>query len=390
MNLRKKYKQFKKRADKAAHERALKMHPTAYALFRKLPLSNKKVFFESMSNRSFNDNPKAIYEELARRDLGYKLIWALKKKNVDVGPAGTVAPFPSFRYWYHLATARWIVSNMNQYKVVKRKGQIMVQTMHGIPLKHMGLTVAKRQVRIAEQKRLSQEYWDYFVSPCRYMTDIVRGESYLFEGEVLEVGYPRNDFIVNNADNDDIRAKVREELGVPDGKKIILYAPTWRTKKRFDLKLDLERCREALGDDWVIVLRAHYLESKYVKKKIYDDFVINGHAYANANELAIAADALITDYSSIMFDFALLERPIVLFCWDYERYVERSRGTYFDLRDDYPTLIAETTEEVLSKLGDPDSVMSEVRAMKARFGEFDDGHASERTVDALWGSGKRP
>lgn len=383
-NVKENIEAFKKERQKKWREWAKPRYPRAYEMFRKLPLAKRKIFFESMSTRSFNDNPKAIYEELVRRNLRYKLVWGLKDKTTDIGKGGIVVPYPSFRYYYHMATAHWIVSNMNQYQVVKRPGQIMVQTMHGIPLKHMGLKIAKRPERIAEQKRLSQEYWDYFVTPCDYLSDIVRGDSYLFRGTLIEAGYPRNDVLVNNADNAQLRDRVRKSLGIPEGKRMILYAPTWRTKKSFNLKLDLKRCKEALGDDAVIVLRAHYLESRHVKKKVYNDFVINGHTYANVNDMLLAADMLITDYSSMMFDYALLKRPIILYTWDYERYVNKSRGTYFDLKTDYPDLIAMTTEEVIEKAQHPEQLMDAVTAMNARFCQYDTGHAAATVVDTLW------
>ena len=372
----------KKKAALKKKKRALAVK--AYPAFRKLPVRKKKIFFESFSNRRFNDNPKAIYDELCRRHAPYKMIWALADASIDVGPQGKAVEHKSFGYWYHLATSKYIVSNFNQMSSVKRKGQVFVQTMHGTPLKHMGLSVTKTDWKIKRMKQMFSHDWDYFVTPSDYFCDILTGPSYRFGGTFLKVGYPRNDYLVNNKDNLALINEVRFKLDIPAGKKVILYAPTWRTKKSFDLKLDLKRLEEALSDEYVLVIRAHYLEEKYLDKSIYNDFVINGHGYKDVNEMLIAADVLITDYSSIMFDYTILMKPMILFTWDYERYVENTRGTYFDLKSEYPKLLAMTNDDVLDRFESLDEVMEDIEAFHARFNQYETGHAAQSVVDAVF------
>ena len=282
-----------------------------------------------------------------------------------------------------MATAKYLVSNYNQYRIVKRRGQIMVNTMHGVPLKHMGLSVAKKDTTKASMRRLFDS-WDYFVTPCDFLSDILRSDHFGFKGQFIQAGYPRNDVLLRECNDPDRVAKVRANLGVPAGKKVILWAPTWRTKKRFDLKLDLAAMKEALSDEYVLVLRSHYLESQFVPEDIYDDFVLNGHAYENVNEMLYAADVLITDYSSIMFDYSLLCRPMIIFAWDYDKYMGKSRGIYFDIRAEYPGLMAETTDLVIDRLAHQDEVMEEVTRFHDRFNQYDQGDAAAKVVDALW------
>ena len=359
-----------------------------YPLFCHLPLKKDKVFFESFSKRTFSDNPKAIYEELAARDAGFDCVWGLRNNKTDVGPGGRVVRQDSLAYWYHLATAKYIVCNFNQYCVRKRKGQVMVNTMHGVPLKHMGLSVAKSAATVESMKRTFAS-WDYFVTPSDYMSNILRGEHFGFTGRFIEAGYPRNDVLIAGAADTAKREQVRRALGVPQGKKMILWAPTWRTKKRFDLQLDLALLEQALGDEYVLVLRSHYLESQFVPQDIYSSFVLNGHGYDNVNEMLFAADALITDYSSIMFDYSLLQRPMVFFCWDYDEYMNEARGTYFDLRAEFPELVAHDSAGVLQRLQHQDELMPAVQRFHEKFNQYDYGDASAKVVDALWPDTRR-
>ena len=355
-----------------------------YGIFRRfLPLNKKKVLFESFSKRTFSDNPKAIYQELAARDAGYECVWSLVNAKTDVGSGGKVVRFESLRYWYHMATSKYIVSNFNQYRLRRRKGQVVTNTMHGVPLKHMGLSVAKSPNTIQNMKRTFAS-WDYFVTPCDYMSDILTGPHYGFAGEFICAGYPRNDVVIAGGKDEQMRQEVRARLGVPQGKKVILWAPTWRTKKRFDLKLDLDVMRQALGDEYVLVLRAHYLESAYVPKGVYNDFVLNGHEYENVGEMMFAADALITDYSSIMFDYSLLRRPMVFFAWDYDHYMNEARGMYFDLREEFGSLVAANTDEVIAKFKDSAALEADLARFHDKFNQYDKGDAAKKVCDKLW------
>ena len=356
----------------------------AYAEFRKLPIDEHKIFFESMSTRYYNDNPRAIYEELRDRGGNWKLVWGLKNCKTDIGNGGIVAMYNSLDYWRHIATSKYIVSNINQFQLVKRPEQVVINTMHGIPLKHMGLDAAKSAATREKMIRVFTQDWDIFVSPCDYMTDIIRSESYGFKGRVLEFGYPRADILVNNANNNQLRQTVRDMLGVPDGKKLILYAPTFRSKKKLDIPLDFAALKEALGSDYCIAFRSHYLLKKFIDPAIYNDFILDGNVVENTNDLLIGTDVLITDYSSIMFDFSLFKRPMFFYIPDWERYMKR-RGMYFDLQGEYPELCATTIDGLLALFEEANQSKSALDRFSKRFNQYETGHAAKDVVDEIWG-----
>ena len=356
----------------------------AYAEFRKLPIDENKIFFESMHTRLFNDSPRAIYEELAKQAPRWTLVWGLENDKTDIGPAGIVARHNSLEYWRHLATAKYIVSNVNQYRLVKRPGQVVINTMHGIPLKRMGLISTKDEQKIAAMRRVYEHDWDIFISPCDYLSDILRGESYNFKGQIIQVGYPRNDVLVNKANDEQTRQQVRERLGVPEGKKLILYAPTYRKKTKLHILLDFEALRARLSDEYCVAFRSHYMVTKFIDPSMFDDFILDGNVVENANDMLIGADVLITDYSSIMFDFSIMKRPIILLIPDWKRYTS-TRGTYFDLIEEYPELVALTSDDVVDMVLHPERSQGALLRFAQRFTQYETGHASRDAVEAIWG-----
>jgi CDP-glycerol glycerophosphotransferase (TagB/SpsB family) len=198
--------------------------------------------------------------------------------------------------------------------------------------------------------------------------------------EVLEYGYPRND-VYYTATADDV-ARIRRELGVPEGRTAVLYAPTHRDYQTgFETGLDLEAFCEQAGEDVVVLLRAHYFYDRGGRRS--SDRIIDVTAHRSSEDVCLAADALITDYSSIMFDYANLDRPIVVYADDWDVYRE-TRGVYFDLMETPPGVVARTPEELARVFRDGAHRGREATAaraaFRARFCQFDDGRAAERVV----------
>ncbi len=207
-----------------------------------------------------------------------------------------------------------------------------------------------------ERLQADVDRWDLLLSPNRVATPLLR-RAFRYQGEVVENGYPRND-ILSDPDRDYTRARVRRSLGIPEDKTVVLYAPTWRDDqvfveggKAFALGLDLDDFTRALGDDHVLVLRLHYMVSASVAAKEHPA-IRDVSAYPNVSELYLAADVLVTDYSSIMFDFAITGKPIVLFTYDLDDYQDRLRGFYLDLATEAPGPLLTTTEDVIAALRD--------------------------------------
>jgi CDP-glycerol glycerophosphotransferase (TagB/SpsB family) len=288
-------------------------------------------------------------------------------------------------YWKVLARAKYLVNNANfADAVVKRPGSVHLQTQHGTPLKTMGADQATYPVVAAATGSFARllarvDRWDYNLTSNRHSTEMWE-RAFPAAHETLEYGYPRND-VYCTASGEDV-ARVRKELGVPDGKKALLYAPTHRDYATgFASGLDLAEFCEAIGDEYVVLLRAHYFYDRGASRgggRIID---VTGHR--SSEDVCLAADALITDYSSIMFDYANLDRPIVVYADDWDVYRE-TRGVYFDLMECPPGRVARTPGELAALFRDggwaDESATALRAAFRERFCQFDDGRAAERVV----------
>jgi CDP-glycerol glycerophosphotransferase len=279
----------------------------------------------------------------------------------------------------------------------RRDDQTFLQTWHGTPLKKLGFD-ASEVSQIDRKFGPGWEHqvpnWQYVVSPNSFATPIMR-RAYTIEGEILETGYPRND-VFSRPDRDELEHRVRERLGLPPGARTVLYAPTFRDdlldrrgRHRLDLHLDLERLRGVLGPETVLLFRKHHYIADPVPVTA-DGFVRDVSSYPEVNELLLATDVLVTDYSSLMFDFANTGRPMLFFTYDLEDYAQRLRGFYLDFAEIAPGPLLRTSEEVAAALRDVDAVRERYAARYAafaqRFCEYDDGGAAARVVDRVFGS----
>lgn len=323
-----------------------------YPFMRLLPLDKNLVVYDSYWSSKINDNPKAMYEYLYSNYPNLKHVWFLTATNKDIdGPAIEVRK-NSLRYWYYFARAKYLIENTNfpnQYS--KRKGQIEVQTFHGTFMKTMGFDEphfknASKKVQNNFSRRNSR--WDLAVSPSSYMTDKIKS-AFNYEGEIIESGYPRNDSLNKGIDMDSID-KIKEKLKIPKNKKIILYAPTYRNKAGFDFVLNLDLLRKNLSDEFVILVRLHYFVANKIDINEFFPFAIDVSNYSEINDLYLISDCLITDYSSVMFDYGYLKRPMIFFAFDMEEYINDLRGIYLDYQTTVPGPIVQNNTELLDAL----------------------------------------
>ncbi|MEV3855411.1 CDP-glycerol glycerophosphotransferase family protein [Streptomyces sp. NPDC050095] len=352
------------------------------------PLDPNLAVFSAYWSRSVACNPAAIDAELARLAPHVRRVWTVQAEHVDQVPAGTdFVRVGSREYWSVMARATYFVNNVNfPDSVVKREGQVHVQTHHGTPLKSMGLDQHKYPASTSmDFKRLLErcDRWDYSLSSNRFSTAIWE-RVYPCSYTSLETGYPRNDVLVNATRDDVVRA--RAALGLADGVRAFLYMPTHREyQSGFTPRLDLARLADQLGPDTVLLVRGHYFYagSSELAQLQADGRIVDVSRHPKVEELYLASDCLITDYSSAMFDYANLDRPVVIYADDWETY-SVVRGTYFDLLEEPPGAVATTQEElteILSSNRWQDAAATELRArFRLRFCEFDDGRAAERTV----------
>ncbi|MDA2806044.1 bifunctional glycosyltransferase/CDP-glycerol:glycerophosphate glycerophosphotransferase [Nocardiopsis suaedae] len=360
-----------------------------------------QVYFESYSGKQYSDSPRVISEELRRRGAAAPSLWLVRDRQVRTPQELRPVPHASREYFEALATSEVIVTNAHLPRWFdKREGQRVVQTWHGSMLKRIGFDI--ENVRFASHdasyhERLAREVrqWDYLVSPSPWATPILR-RAFRFEGTVLETGYPRND-IFHSPEREETARAVRRRLGLPEGKKVVLYAPTWRDDKfyspgkyKLDLRLDMERMREALGGEHVLLVRRHPNIVDRVPGA-GDGFVRDVSAYPEVQELFLVADVLVTDYSSLMFDFANTGRPMLFYTYDLEEYRDRLRGFYFDFEEVAPGPLIKDQEGLVEAVRAADAVRLDHRdryeAFVERFCPLDDGKAAARVVDAVFGPG---
>lgn len=363
-----------------------------YAARRGEPLRDA-VLYCSFDGRQYSDSPRAVHEELVARGVELEHLWVVRDQQVALPESATPLAQWSAEWHEALARCRYIVTNTQLPAWFERaEGQYVVQTWHGTPLKRIGRDLrghasGDRAYMATLPGRADQ--WSLLVSPNRFSTPVLRG-AFGYTGEVLERGYPRND-LLHAADRAKVAASVRERLGIPEGKRVVLYAPTWRENQpkqagryALDLPLDLDAAERAIGADHVLLIRRHYLVGGTVPGS---DFVRDVTRHPDVSELLLISDVLVTDYSSLMFDFAQTGRPMLFHTYDLDHYRDTLRGFYFDFEAQAPGPLLAAGDEVIEALRDPRAATAAYADAYDRFREvfcdLDDGRAAAGVVDAM-------
>ncbi|MBQ9517462.1 MAG: CDP-glycerol glycerophosphotransferase family protein [Eubacterium sp.] len=371
-------------------------------------VDEKKVVFSSFTGRKYADSPRAIYEYMVNSDeyKDYKFVWVFTQpQNYDFLTKNrntTVVKQASKECEVAFATAKyWVLNHRVSMHRAPTDKQVFIQTWHGTPLKRLGNDIEISDNDAFTRRELVDIYvtdakkYTYFLSPSAFASEkfisAFQLKSLGKEDIIVEEGYPRNDFLMNYTAAD--VARIKAELGIPEGKKVILYAPTWRDNQfntdiggyTYKTEVDFDRLQKELGSEYVILFRAHYFVSNAFDFAKYEGFVYNVSTLDDINELYVVSDMLITDYSSVFFDYALIKRPILFFMYDFEMYKNEMRGFYIDI-DELPGPIVKTEDELLEQIGNlsKDFTYDEkYRNFNGKFNYLDDGHASERVVHRL-------
>jgi len=342
----------------------------------------------------WSDSPRAISAELARRGAPVRQVWVLDDDAAGHLPAGMerVAP-QSPEELEALASARWVVANDTlTMDWAKRPDCFYLQTWHGTPLKKNGFDVAwppssGALEHYAVELPRDVAKFDAMLSPNPFSTAVLR-RSFRFHGAMLETGYPRND-VLHGPEREAVRAQVRRALGLVDGERAVLYAPTWRDSFQHTLDaLDVDLLHRRLGEGTTLLLRAHgYTAASDLGEA--RPGVRNVTRWPDMAELHLAADVLITDYSSSMFDFAGTGKPLLFFTYDLDLYRDTIRGLNLPFAAEAPGPLLSSSEEVAAALEDLEAATAPYRARYAawiaRYCPWDDGGASARVVDAVFG-----
>ncbi|GAB3652570.1 hypothetical protein GCM10027589_10150 [Actinocorallia lasiicapitis] len=358
------------------------------------------VLYSCFNGRQYSDSTRAIHEELVRRGAPLEHLWVVGDGQVALPPSAKAVRLNGREWHEAVASSRYIVTNHRIGDWFHRHpDQTVLQTWHGTPLKKIGRDVKEvhfayapgmqKAMATAEREPRLPE-WTHLVSPNKFSTKILK-RAFKFEGEIIEAGYPRND-VLYAPDAAEIAADVRARLGIPDGKKIVLYAPTWRDDQFYgrgrykaDWRIDLDQFAEELGDDHVLVARLH---PNVVDGAPDHPSVFDAGAYPDIAELYLAADVLVSDYSSVMFDYANLRRPMIFYTYDLAHYRDKLRGFYFDFEKESPGPLVETSADLIAAIRDLPSLNDKYAAaydtFYDRFCALDDGKAAARVVDKVF------
>ena len=368
-----------------------------------LPVKKNIILFESNLGRNYTGNPRAVYEEMVRQGLDekYECVWFFENPRKKIPGKAKIVKRARFQYLYYMAVARvWLFDCRQPEFLIKRKETSYIQTWHGTPLKKLALDMEQIDSVVSssieeyhEQFRKNTSTWDYLVSQNRFSTETFR-RCFAFEDKpILEVGYPRNDILFRR-NNEKYINKLKEQYNIPKDKKVILYAPTWRDNEfyvqgcyKFVSPLDFKKAQEELGDEYVFLVKYHYLVSDKIDWSEYEGFVYSFNEKVDISRLYLIADMMITDYSSVMFDYSLLKRPMLFFAYDLENYENNLRGFYFDFLKEAPGPISKTTDQLIADIKNYDKTewASKYAAFSEKYNKADDGKASEKIVEKIKG-----
>lgn len=356
------------------------------------PLVENLVLFESFQGRNVGDNPLDIYWQLRRQRPDLEIVWAVAG---DVqAPEGARGVEWGSPQWMHLlATAKYLVNNANYpWFFRKAPGQVYLQTWHGTPLKKLGRDVPGVSLTVGYQATMEREArsWDYLIAPNQFFADVFP-KSFNFAGNTILTGYPRNDRLSKIAP--EIRQEIRERFGVTDpDEKLVMYAPTWRDYKRtaggnWDTVNYLDP-NIKLPDGFRLLFRGHHNTLDAHSNSVAGN-AIDATKHPDVTDLYIAADVLVTDFSSVMFDFSVTGKPMLFLAPDLDRY-RAERGLYLDYEAEVPGPILKTDADLIDALKHLDQInqtyQSKYQAWQSRFNSLEDGQSAERVVSIVWGN----
>ena len=375
-------------------------------------VDDKTIVFSCFNGKSYTDSPKAIYEYMLKNDKykDYKFIWLFGNEKIEQynflknNRNTKIVSKKSREYLKSYQTAKYWFFNYKIPDYIKpTKDQVFTQCWHGTPLKRLGCDLLHYDNKLNSVEDMKKRYkieaekFSYFISPSKYCTEKFTSAWNLKEigkeNIIIEKGYPRNDFLFNYTEDDVKNIKIRILGENVTDKKIILYAPTYRANQHksgvgyvYKEEVNFEKMREKLGQDYIILFRPHYFIANVFDFEKYKGFVYNASDVDDINELYIMSDILITDYSSVFFDYANLKRPLIFYMYDLEHYRDESNGFYFDVEKNLPGKIVKTDDDLIKeilRLSKEFKYDEKYKQFNEKFNYLDDGEASKRVVETV-------
>lgn len=376
--------------------------------YKKYQVNEKVILFESFMGKKYACSPKAIYEQMCQMEEyhDYAFIWAFdkpeEKKEYFTNRQTKLVKYHSKEYYKYCAMAKyWVTNSLMDIAIKKKPDQVYIQTWHGTPLKKLRCdievngSILNTKKEIIERNNADAIRFDYFISPSPFATRCFLSAFNLKKLNrshiIVEKGYPRNDFLFNYQE-EDVR-RIKKQLGIKGKKKIILYAPTFRDNEHtsgvgytYSLHLDFKKLKKNFGKEYVILFRTHYFIANAFDFSSYRDFIYNVSDYDDINELYIISDILLTDYSSVFFDFANLNRPMLFYMYDLDLYQNKLRDFYFDL-EELPGPIVQTEQDLIEEIKSIDNYWDQYRdkylAFQEKFTPFDNGNCSKKVINEI-------
>lgn len=350
-------------------------------------VNDKLILFEVYGGKSYACSPRAMYEYMlhSKKYKDYKFVWAFKPvdgHDIVENDRLTIVRSRSKEYYKYLAMSKyWIVNSVLPDFVTKKKDQVYVQCWHGTPLKRLRCdievngAVMNTLSEIKKKNDIDAKRFDYFLSPSKFASEKFISAFNLKklkkENIIVEKGYPRNEFLFKYTDKDVKR--IKKEFGIPNNKKIIFYAPTFRDNQHssgvgytYNLNIDFDSLRDKFGKEYVILFRPHYYIANSFDFEKYEGFVYDASGYDDINGCYIISDILLTDYSSVFFDFANLKRPMLFYMYDLDEYKGKLRDFYLDL-DELPGPIVEKQSDLEKEIS---NISNYSKKYKSKYDKF--------------------
>lgn len=369
--------------------------------YKYVKTKEKTVFFLSFHGRGYSDNPKAIFEYMKQQPQfrDYQFVWALRNIHTKIDGAKVIRYNGPFYFYYLMCSKYWVVNCKLADYFIKKEDQVYLQTWHGTPLKKLAHDIdvsddttfyrtkmSKAQMQQTYDKDVAK--YNYMISPNPFCTEVFQSAFHINQERLIETGYPRNDYLSQFKDEDVL--KLKRQLQLPLDKKIILYAPTWRDNSyqlsgyTFKLEVDFLKWKEQLQDEYIVLFKPHYLIVNQFDMSQVKDFVYEIDAKSDIASLYPIADVLVTDYSSVFFDYSILKRPIYFYMYDLESYAKELRGFYFDIHKDLPGKIYQEEDALLKAIKESEFDEVKMNHFHQCFNRLEDGYASKRVCDIVF------
>ncbi|OGS92175.1 MAG: hypothetical protein A2Z95_00745 [Gallionellales bacterium GWA2_60_18] len=353
------------------------------------------IIFESNFGKSFSGNPKYIYKYILENFPEFNCIWVNQGRRLEIDGNPNQIKRGTNEYYYYLAISRFWVNNIRFPVEEKRKSTVYLQTWHGTPLKALGFDIPYQGPEVAARESLFRESrnWSYLLCQNEYSAAHFKS-AFQYNGNIINFGYPCND-IFYSKDKSEISKRVRDKLNIPHESKVVLYAPTWRDQSQISKwvfksqsAIDYSNWAANTSSDTVLLVREHHLVQPGIVDDSLSGRIIDVSRYDDVSELLLISDCLVTDYSSVFFDYLNLQRPIVFFMHDKESYQSSMRPFYIDIETELPGPIVTDQDSLHQCINKSDEVLrsysSRLSEAKKMYCANDDGNAASRVVNYIF------